>query len=724
MANTKITALTEDTTPTSDDLVVTVNDPAGTPASRKVSIANMSKAVTPEGTNIKSTGEAGGNKFLREDGDGTSSWQAIPGGGDALVASPLSQFAATTSAQLAGVISDETGTDKVVFNTSPTLVTPVLGAATGTSLQLSGLTASEMLITDASKNIASAPVATYPSLTELSYAKGVTSAIQTQLNAKQASGATLSSLEGLTLNAGDLLYATAADTLVDLPIGTANQELRVNAGATAPEWYTPSASGGQTTYDAIVAPSGGDYTTLGAAITAASAGWSIFVKEGTYAETTITTSLANLKIVGENPKTTTLTIAALTLTFSGAGLTFENMGCTITTGSLVISGANAIVRNLRMDANNNATTTHLTVSGAKSLLEGLRYDNTTTTAMTTTYINFASQYGVFTNSFIKASVKITTANQAVVLLAGNFTVFKGNTLESTATTASSWMVYANTGVVIADNHFGGTTSTYAYWIYSTGASSTISGNSCYNGAIYSSGSVCTISGNTIYQSRAGALITCGAETTVTGNSLSGAGAGTPGVTSATTQNDDIVISGNMMRGVVTAVEIPASTNVRWIITGNQFSTTVTTQISDSGVGTYIANNLPENLAETKIVKRLANTSGLSVAVGDIVTLKSAAAGDEFTTTTTAGDSKVIGVATATIANAAYGYITTQGKVTTLKVDGTTDIAIGDYISAFTTVGIGQKASAGHTAIAIALEAYTANDSNGVIDALVIPPRYV
>ena len=33
-----------------------------------------------EGTQVKSTGESGGTKFLREDGDGTSSWQAIPPG--------------------------------------------------------------------------------------------------------------------------------------------------------------------------------------------------------------------------------------------------------------------------------------------------------------------------------------------------------------------------------------------------------------------------------------------------------------------------------------------------------------------------------------------------------------------------------------------------------------------------------------------------------------------
>ena len=49
---------------------------------------------------------------------------------------------------------------------------------------ISSLTASEIVITDASKGLQSAAVATYPSLTELTYVKGVTSAIQTQLGAK------------------------------------------------------------------------------------------------------------------------------------------------------------------------------------------------------------------------------------------------------------------------------------------------------------------------------------------------------------------------------------------------------------------------------------------------------------------------------------------------------------------------------------------------------------
>jgi len=47
-------------------------------------------------------------------------------------ASPLSQFAATTSAQLASVISDETGTGAAVFGTSPTITTPnIVGVTTG-----------------------------------------------------------------------------------------------------------------------------------------------------------------------------------------------------------------------------------------------------------------------------------------------------------------------------------------------------------------------------------------------------------------------------------------------------------------------------------------------------------------------------------------------------------------------------------------------------------------
>lgn len=58
----------------------------------------------------------------------------------ALTTNPLSQFASTTSAQLAGIISDKTGTNSLVFNTSPTFVTPALGTpASGNLSNCSGL---------------------------------------------------------------------------------------------------------------------------------------------------------------------------------------------------------------------------------------------------------------------------------------------------------------------------------------------------------------------------------------------------------------------------------------------------------------------------------------------------------------------------------------------------------------------------------------------------------
>lgn len=51
----------------------------------------------------------------------------------ALTTNPLSQFASTTSAQLLGVISDETGSGSLVFANSPTLTTAVLGSSTATT---------------------------------------------------------------------------------------------------------------------------------------------------------------------------------------------------------------------------------------------------------------------------------------------------------------------------------------------------------------------------------------------------------------------------------------------------------------------------------------------------------------------------------------------------------------------------------------------------------------
>jgi len=86
-----------------------------------------------EATELLSTGATVG-QVLQSDGDTTCSFIDLIGGGNAQTANPLSQFAATTSAQLAGIISDETGTGSLVFATSPSLVTPDLGTPSALNL--------------------------------------------------------------------------------------------------------------------------------------------------------------------------------------------------------------------------------------------------------------------------------------------------------------------------------------------------------------------------------------------------------------------------------------------------------------------------------------------------------------------------------------------------------------------------------------------------------------
>ena len=47
MADQKITDLTEDTAPAATDLLVTVDNPGGSPVNKKVTVANLGEAINP-----------------------------------------------------------------------------------------------------------------------------------------------------------------------------------------------------------------------------------------------------------------------------------------------------------------------------------------------------------------------------------------------------------------------------------------------------------------------------------------------------------------------------------------------------------------------------------------------------------------------------------------------------------------------------------------------------
>jgi len=94
-----------------------------------------------------------------------------------------------------------------------------------TNVNLLNETASTILSTDASKNIKSLSTSTYPSLTELSYVKGVTSAIQTQLDAK--TDTIVITLDGGTSNPADAstYYCGVGRTTVTPTVSNSNFSL-------------------------------------------------------------------------------------------------------------------------------------------------------------------------------------------------------------------------------------------------------------------------------------------------------------------------------------------------------------------------------------------------------------------------------------------------------------------------------------------------------------------
>lgn len=169
--------------------------------------------------------------FLKSNGAAVAPTFATPGGSGDMLAATYDP--ASIAEQVVGLTASQTMTNKTL--TAPTF---------GTSATGSYLTASEMLITNGSKQIVSAPVATYPSLTELAYVKGATSAIQTQINAKAPVNSKVrtigfSSLSPTTGQQGTYVVFPVAGTITGYKIvsdaGTATVKTwKVASGTAAP----------------------------------------------------------------------------------------------------------------------------------------------------------------------------------------------------------------------------------------------------------------------------------------------------------------------------------------------------------------------------------------------------------------------------------------------------------------------------------------------------------
>jgi hypothetical protein len=136
-------------------------------------------------------------------------------------ASKISALAATSSAELAGVISDETGTGALVFANTPTLVTPEIGAATGTTLVLSGaLTGTAITLNDSSVGSATATAGTSATTID-TWSATTYSAAKYIVQMKK--GADIEVIEVLVAVTGENVYLTEyANVQSNTELGTTN----------------------------------------------------------------------------------------------------------------------------------------------------------------------------------------------------------------------------------------------------------------------------------------------------------------------------------------------------------------------------------------------------------------------------------------------------------------------------------------------------------------------
>lgn len=266
------------------------------------------------------------------------------------------------------------------------------GAAFTGDVSISNQTANTVASFDASKNVVSLSTTTYPSLTELSYVKGVTSAIQTQLDSKVPNTRTLTPGSGL---AGSSALDLSANRTFDVGAGDG---ITVSTDAVAVNNTVVRTSGSQTiagskTFsNTIIANSGlsvGNINIDNSINT-------IWTTDGN-----LNLSATNQLIINSDLVDVNGDISVNNLTVSGSGLLASN-----------INNFNTSVRNSRLDQMAAPTTS---VSFNSQKITNLAAPTSPDDAATKAYVD-ASRLGLD----VKDSVRVATT--ADITLSGTQTI--------------------------------------------------------------------------------------------------------------------------------------------------------------------------------------------------------------------------------------------------------------------------------------------------------------
>lgn len=222
-------------------------------------------------------------------------------------------------------------------------------------------------------------------------------------------------------------------------------------------------TGTTATFDAVVAASGGDYTTLSAALTAGKT--SIFVKDGTYTEATnITISTNNTFIMGESRDGAIISLTAATgtnLQITGTNVHLFNLtirGATADAQMVYVNASNTIINCVAFINNHNgnpaAARGTLTVAGTISdvFVSNCKISNANATNMANRYALFMNDTNttrVIVNNLVIVGANSANSQRGIYCLASGC-IFNNVLLRSLGTTGDVLGVWAGSSHKISN----------------------------------------------------------------------------------------------------------------------------------------------------------------------------------------------------------------------------------------------------------------------------------